>query len=354
MTDPVAAMKRHLHNGLRDLCDVGYKGSAALADALYHPDVHLRASHPMNQTTGRDSLMTTLWAPLFAAMPDVERRDLLVVGGQYQGRNYVGMIGHYCGIFRHDWLGIPATGRPVWLRYGEVHEVKDGKIVQSNCLWDVLDLIRQAGFWPLPPSLGTEGRWSGPIVGDGLDFAARDATQSAQSIAQTLAMHGTLGAFNDPTAGRAALLNMPQKEHWHPKMMWYGPSGIGTTRGLQGFVDYHQMPFRAAFHKPRDPAAAAALKDETARIGGGHYIRVGDGPYSVTGGWPSRVDVHAGPNFLGLPATGRTVGMRVMDFYGHNQGLIRENWVPIDILDLLMQLGVDVMGRMQSHFRRGT
>jgi hypothetical protein len=95
------------------------------------------------------------------------------------------------------------------------------------------------------------------------------------------------------------------------------------------------------------------LNVATVRIGGGHYIRVGDGPYSLTGGWPSRVDVHAGANFLGLPATGRTVGMRVMDFYRHDQGLIRENWVPLDILDLLMQLGVDVLARMQSHFRRG-
>lgn len=353
MSDIIAAMKRNLHNALRDLCDAGGKGRAGLAEALYHPDVHLRASHPMNESRGVDSLMATLWAPLFAALADVERRDLLVVGGQFEGRDYVGMVGHYCGTFRHEWLGIPATGRPIFLRYGEVHEVRDGKIVQSNCLWDVLDLIRQAGFWPLPPSLGTEGRWAGPITGDGLDFSARDAAQSAASIAQTLAMHGTLGAFNDPFAGRDALMNMPQRDHWHPRMMWYGPSGIGTTRGLQGFVEHHQMPFRAAFHKPTDAAGIAALKEETARIGGGHYIRVGDGPYSVTGGWPSRVDVHAGANFLGLPATGRTVGMRVMDFYLHDDGLIRENWVPLDILDLLNQLGVDVLARLQSHFRWG-
>ena len=41
--------------------------------------------------------------------------------------------------------------------------------------------------------------------------------------------------------------------------------------------------------------------------------------------------------------------MRVMDFYLHHEGLIRENWVPLDILDLLQQMGVDVIGRMQSH-----
>ena len=35
--------------------------------------------------------------------------------------------------------------------------------------------------------------------------------------------------------------------------------------------------------------------------------------------------------------------MRVMDFYLHNEGLIRENWVPIDIIRILFQLGIDVL-----------
>ena len=43
--------------------------------------------------------------------------------------------------------------------------------------------------------------------------------------------------------------------------------------------------------------------------------------------------------------------MRVMDFYYHHEGLIRENWVPIDIIDLLLQMDVDVLGRMRSLVR---
>ena len=37
--------------------------------------------------------------------------------------------------------------------------------------------------------------------------------------------------------------------------------------------------------------------------------------------------------------------MRVMDFYLHHEGLIRENWVPLDMLDLLRQMGVDPLAR---------
>ena len=32
-----------------------------------------------------------------------------------------------------------------------------------------------------------------------------------------------------------------------------------------------------------------------------------------------------------------------MDFYLHDDGLIRENWVPIDILHILKQIDVDVI-----------
>ncbi|WP_245866669.1 ester cyclase [Oceaniglobus roseus] len=321
---------------------------------LYAPDVEVRAAHPMNEGRGHGFLRDVLWGPLMAALPDLERRDSILVGGSYEGRDYVAMVGHYCGTFRRDWLGIPATGRPVYLRYGEVHELREGRIVQTNCLWDVLDLIRQAGFWPIAPSLGTEGMWPGPLTADGIVLSPQDATQGAASLAQTLAMHATLGAYRDEAeAGREGLLSMPQKEHWHPKMMWYGPSGIGTTRGLQGFVDYHQLPFRTAFPGRKGGGQWDEISDLKAKHGGGHYIRIGDGPYSVTGGWPSVFAVHKGNDFLGVGATNRPVTMRVMDFYLHHEGLIRENWVPLDILDLLKQMGVDVLARMRPHFSRG-
>ena len=36
-----------------------------------------------------------------------------------------------------------------------------------------------------------------------------------------------------------------------------------------------------------------------------------------------------------------------------HEGLIRESRVPLDTRDLLMQMDVDVLDRMRSHFRRG-
>ena len=240
--------KRTLYQALYQLANAEPASIGERLRAIYHEEAAWRGSHPLNEMCGLVAIEEVVWRPLLDALPDLERRDLIVIGGRYEDRDYVATLGHYAGTFRNDWLTIPATGRPVYLRYGEVHQVEDGKIVQSSCLWDLLDLIRQAGFWPIAPSLGTEGMWPGPITADGVVLSEQDAGQSAASIAQTLLMHKALADYDDlENRGRDGLLTMPQKEHWHPKMMWYGPSGIGATRGLQGFVDYHQLPFRIAF-----------------------------------------------------------------------------------------------------------
>lgn len=341
-----------LRAALQALAEAGVDGTATVLGRLCAPDVHWRASHPIDELRGVEAVDAAVWRPLKRALPDLERRDQIFLAGRYEERDYVAAVGTYCGVFREDWLGIPATGRPVFLRYGEVYQVAGGRIVQANCLWDVLDLVRQAGFDPLPASLGTEIAWPGPITGDGIRLADSDPAEGAASIAQTLAMHRTLAEHDDrANLTRESLMSMPQRDHWHPKMMWYGPCGIGTTRGLQGFVDYHQLPFRIAFQRPQ--GTFEEVMAERARRGAGHYVRFGDGPYSVTGGWPSVYAVNGGGGFAGTTPTGRPVTMRVMDFYLHHEGLIRENWVPLDMLDLLRQMGLDVLDRMRSHFRRG-
>lgn len=333
------AEKKALLAALRAIPEAGPAGlSTALARA-YHPDAEWRGSHPLNEMAGLDAIEAKVWRPLLHSFPDLERRDVIFMAGEWNGATMIGAVGHYLGTFAEDWLTIPATGRSLFLRYGEIHRLEGGRIAQSTVLIDVLDAIRQAGFWPVAPSLGVEEQWPAPYTADGLILHETDPAVSAASIAQTLAMHKTLGDYDDREGrGRQGLIDMPQKIHWHPRMMWYGPAGIGTARGLAGFVDHHQLPFRIAFPNRR---------------GGNHYVRIGDGHYSATGGWPSVHAQHLGGSFMGLSPTGRDVSMRVMDFYLHHEGLIRENWVPIDIIHLLLQMDVDVFGRMQQFFRRG-
>ncbi|HMO09325.1 MAG TPA: nuclear transport factor 2 family protein [Paracoccaceae bacterium] len=350
---PGAALRAGVHAALHRLAEAPAGGLAEAMAALAAPDCQWRAAHPMNAAAGNAAAEAAIWGPLKHAFGDLERRDDILVAGVYRGATYIAACGRYIGTMRGDWLGIPATGGAAQIRYGEVWRLgPDGRADQANLLWDVLDLMRQAGVWPLPPSMGVEGAWAPPFTADGVRLVPSDPAEGRASIEQTLAMHRTLAEFDDRgSLSREALIAMPQADHWHPKMMWFGPAGIGTTRGLDGFVDGHQLPFRIAFHRPQ--GTFEEVTAERARHGAGHYIRIGDGPYSVTGGWPSVYAVHAGPGFCGMPPTGRPVFMRVMDFYLHHEGLIRANWVPLDMLDLLAQMGVDLLARMRLLLARG-
>lgn len=351
---PDAALRQQVAGRLSNLAEAGSGGLSVALRALAAPDCQWRAAHPMNEMAGNDQAASRIWGPLLAAVPDLERRDVIRVAGRYRGRNYLAAVGHYCGTMRRDWLGIPASGKTVYLRYGEVWQIgPDGRAVQANLLWDVLDVMRQAGVWPLAPALGVDAMWPAPLTADGVRPAPSSPVQGRDSIEQTLRMHKTLAEFDDHgKLSRAALIAMPQRDHWHPRMMWYGPAGIGTTRGLDGFVDGHQLPFRIAFHRPQ--GSFEEVTAARARHGAGHYLRIGDGPYSVTGGWPSVYAVHNGNGFCGLPATSKPVVMRVMDFYLHDQGLIRENWVPLDMLHLLAQIGTDPLARLPEVLRRSS
>lgn len=344
---PSTELRQKVFQRLIALAEAGPTGLTDALEDLAAPDCHWRASHPMNECTGAAAI-ETIWKPLFAAFPDLERRDSIFLAGTYQGKSLISAMGHYCGTMRGDWFGIPATGKTINLRYGEVWQIgPDGRAVQANLLWDVLDVMRQAGVWPLGTSRGVEGLWPAPLTVDGIRLAPSDPATSRDSLEQTLRMHKSLAEFDDRgNLSREALISMPQRDHWHPKMMWYGPAGIGATRGLDGFVEGHQLPFRIAFHRPQ--GTFDEVMAERARQGAGHYIRIGDGPYSVTGGWPSVYAMHMGDDFCGMPASGKPVFMRVMDFYLHHEGLIRENWVPIDLLHLFRQMGLDLLDKATS------
>lgn len=349
---PDAQLRLRVHAHLHKIANADCSSLKDVLDEVSDSNCHWRAAHPMNEMHGSNAALDRIWAPLKRAFPDLERRDLIFVAGVYEDRTFVAALGHYCGTMRADWLGIPASRKNVCIRYGEVWEIgSDGRIRQANLLWDVLDVMRQAGVWPLGPSLGTEMAWPAPFTADGLRLAPSDPAAGQASLEQTLRMHKSLAEFDDRARlSRKALIEMPQREHWHPKMMWYGPAGIGTTRGLDGFVDGHQLPFRVAFHRPQ--GSFEEVMAERARNGAGHYIRIGDGPFSVTGGWPSVYAMHMGGGFCGLPPSGRPVFMRVMDFYLHHEGLIRDNWVPLDMLHLLHQMGFDALARMAEVLRR--
>ena len=321
------------------LAEAPVENLAEIARDGFAADVALHVTHPINELRGIERGLAQLWLPLRRALPDMERREHFVAGGRYRAGNWIACMGHYLGNFERDLLGIPATRGVVHLRYCEAHELRDGLIVTSYIFLDFLDLMHQAGYFPLAPSLGREMRWLPPRTLDGVILTPQDEARSKQTIETILKMHAALGYYSGEPPTRDVLDEMEQAKHWHPNFMWYGPAGIGTTRGLKGFEDYHQIPFLVAF-----PDRAGSAQ--------GHFIRIGDGYYAVTGGWGYLQATHTGGGLFGVAPTGKRIKMRVMDFYRCDNETIVENWIPIDVPHILLQMGVDVFGRMRHQFRQ--
>jgi predicted ester cyclase len=335
------ANKQRVVDIMHGLHDAPFPQLGEALQASYHADASINISHPINRVSSLDELGAQFWQPLRTALPDSERRHHIVAGGMYRGSHWVGCLGQYVGTFANDWLGIPATQGVVVVRYAEGHELRDGKIASSYIFVDFLDLMRQVGYWPIAPSLGREMQWLAPMTHDGVLLAPQDNAVSQQTMERILRMWTGL----DIRGGRELtpevmdLIEQEDGRHFHPNFLWYGPAGIGTTRGVKGFDEYHGHPFLNAFpdRGGRDTP---------------HFMLIGDGTYAVTGGWGYLQATHSGNEFLGMPATGKHVKMRVMDFYRCNEQTICENWVPIDIPHLLMQMGVDIFGRMRHQFRQ--
>ena len=49
-----------------------------------------------------------------------------------------------------------------------------------------------------------------------------------------------------------------------------------------------------------------------------------------------------------IAPAGQKITMRSLDFWRCEEGLIRENWVLVDLLDVYAQIGVDVFRRMEE------
>jgi adenylyl-sulfate kinase len=97
------------------------------------------------------------------------------------GGHWLGGLGLMSATFARDYLGVPATGQRVGLRWGEFCRVEDGVIVEIYFLIDMVDLLQQAGLQVLPPAVGHEGLWPSPRAADGVMLDAQDVTVSHDS-----------------------------------------------------------------------------------------------------------------------------------------------------------------------------
>ncbi|MBC7521748.1 MAG: nuclear transport factor 2 family protein [Sandarakinorhabdus sp.] len=271
-------------------------------------------------------------APLAAALGDFDVRTDLRIRGAFDSGDWLASSGHIAGHFGAPLFGIPPTAGAVFLRFGRFDRlvagaVADGpaSIAETILLLDLPALMLAAGCWPLGAPLGPTVVAPGPRDHKGLD-PVPDAVEGAKSLALVEALIAALKRYDG-----ADLASMGMRDLWTTDFWWFGPAPIGSFRGHGAYETGHQGPFLRAFPD---------------RVGGNHRCRIGDGRFVASTGWPSINATHSGGDWLGLPATNKRITMRVMDFWGRDGDRLDENWVMIDIPDLLMQMGVDVFARM--------
>jgi predicted ester cyclase len=300
-------------------------------DSVFASDCVIHFTTPFGDMRGPAELQERVFEPLIQAIPDLERRDFIVIAGpSVKGTNWVGCAGHYVGVFEKPWLDIPPTCHPVAMRFHEFYQIEDDRITQVQAVWDIPQLMMQARAWPMSPSLGVEWMAPAPAPQNGLEQGPRTEEESAKTMKLVMDM---LNGLQRHATGGPEAMNLPA--YWHPKMTWYGPAGIGTNRRISGFRNWHQIPF------------LKALPDRGMNPDIDQYF-FAENDFAGETAWPNMRCTVSGDGWMGLVPSGKVITMRSLDFWRREGSLLRENWVLVDLLDVYEQLGVDVFSRMRE------
>jgi steroid delta-isomerase-like uncharacterized protein len=123
------------------------KGNLSIADKLLSPDFTMHVPLPASPgIDGINEVITTCRAAFEHLNVTIE--DIIA-----EGNNVVARFTAR-GIHKGNFMGLPATGKPITMTGIEIFRVKDGKITE---LWgevNLLGLMQQLGIIPSPENQG--------------------------------------------------------------------------------------------------------------------------------------------------------------------------------------------------------
>lgn len=339
MTDPVHQANKSLvldyWAGL-DRPDPDQRAGAVAA--VMADDVRWHGHAPVGSVEGSSRFLSEAWAPLMRSFPDLERETFVFFAGTSNGRvdGDIGKDGHRWvtgtgllhATFAEDYLGIPATGQPVSIRWGDFCRVTDGRIDEVYSLIDVVDLMLQAGIDVLPRRRGLDGLYPPPTDGDGVLLEPQDDAESDYSLERIRRfLFDGLNVFD-----QADLSSMGLAAYFHPDLQWYGPAGIGACPSFEDFENLHQRPWLVAFPDRQ-------VQDLDALFAEGYYCGAP--------GWVGVKGVHRGV-YQGVEATGNQIDFNGLDWWRRHGDQYVQNWVFVDMVHLFDQMGVDLFERMHT------
>ena len=300
----------------------------AAVNRIFASDAKIDVAHPINETHGAEGVFNDILLPILEAFRGFQRRDYVMIGGEYGGSEWVTTTGYFCGHFENPWLGIAPSNKLEHIRFGEFHRMVDGQIVQSQIFLGVAELIINLGLWPLELTGGYEGVVPGPASQDGIQLSANDPALSRKSADLVEGM--LLQLTSEDRAWRP---------FWDDNMVWYGPGGFGSYVTTDAFEAF-QVPFEETFEDWGDGRPEGIT-------GVGIQCKAGDGDYVFLSGWPAITGVHVKPLF-GIKPEQKRIFLRDCDWWRCKDGKIIENWCMVDTLHLALQLGTDVLGEIKG------
>lgn len=285
--------------------------------------------HPFNEQEGSEAVTEVFWKPLYQAWSPIQRRQDIFMAGtsEIAQDEWVASMGHLMGLLDGNWLGFPATRKMTFLRYAEFNCIKAGKICKTAFFCDILGVLNQSGINPLPLQTGAQIIIPGPRTHDGLLREIQPSIESDKTLALVNQMKDDL-VNSARFSCSADLLG----QTWHDNMIWYGPTGIGSTYTIPRYGEQHQGPFGEHLSEI---------------VFNGHKSRFAEGHYACWFGWPN-LTLKASGGFMGLPSSGKPADMRVVDIYRREGEKLAENWVFIDLLYWLYQQDLDVLERTRK------
>jgi len=95
---------------------------------------------PIGELQGVKTFSTEFWQPLLHSFPNLKRQTHIFCSGKSNGRidgdiskdgrMWVSGTGYFNGTFANDYLSIPATSKPVSIRWGEFCCIENNKITE--------------------------------------------------------------------------------------------------------------------------------------------------------------------------------------------------------------------------------
>lgn len=273
--------------------------------------------------------------PLRNAIPDFERQTHIFLSGTSSGRidgapdgrEWVAATGYLIGQPKAAFYGIPASDKPVRLRWAEFLRIENGEISEIQMQIDLMDWLEQIRLAVMPPYEGASHVWPAPTGLDGILSGEADPATTKQTLdlGREL-LFGGLNSFDTKN-----LTSMGMAHYFHPNLKWYGPGGVGACLSLKEFEDFHQRAWLESFPDRRVQDLALFA----------------EGPLLAASGTAAVTATFGGKSYRSSPpGAGQPLEFSGLDFWRREGDVFTENWVFVDFVHLYRQMGVDLMDRI--------